>query len=221
MPIKQDISAKTKLGTIDSSVDVAPGQYDKVSSEVKALTDAAEVNAVSLGQKYDELLGSAGKLGQEMVSGKIPDDVAYAVKQAAGERALSRGLGSKSQAATFMTARDLGTTSLEIATKGAALNSQVAQIYEQRRQYEKTYALDMKRYLEGVRQVDLAQQELGEKSRQFNVTSVISLNQLLAQTLSGYHDTAYRYAATPSANSKGLKSLTADFGGLLAQLRAL
>lgn len=221
MPITQDISAKTKLGSLQSSVETAPSQYDKVSTEVKGLTDTAEVNATALGQKYDELLGSAAKLGQDMVSGKIPDDVAYAVKQAAGERALSRGLGSKSQAATFMTARDLGTTSLDIATKGAALNTQVAQIYEARRQYEKTYALDMKRYLEGVRQVDLAQQEVGEKSRQFNVSSVISLNQLLNQTLLGYHETAYRYSATPSANSTGLKSLTSDFGGLLAQLRSL
>lgn len=221
MAITQDISAKTKLEDIPSSVDAGVERYDQISAELKPLKDSVEADAVSLGAKYDELLGSASKLGMEMVSGKIPEDVQYAVKQAAGERALSRGLGAKSQAATFMTARDLGSTSLDIATKGAALNTQVAQIYENRRQFERTFNLDLGRYLEGVRQVDLAQKELGEKSRQFNVNSVLSLNQLLASTLSSYHDTGFRYAASPDANQTGLKNLSADFAGLLAQLRAL
>ena len=66
-----------------------------------------------------ELTTQAKQLAQEQLTGAIPDDVARMVEQRSAESAAMRGLGI-GKSAGALTLRDLGLTSVDMQSKGAA-----------------------------------------------------------------------------------------------------
>lgn len=210
-----------KLKNIKSSMPAATPQFQAEKAALAKTFSKIEESDAVLSSKYDELLGSASALAKDMMAGKIPADVEYQIRQQAAERALSRGLGSGSQASRNLTARDLGLTSVDMATKGVAIGTQVAGLFEAKRQYTRTYELNMRQYLDSTRRTDLAEAELGEGSRQFNVNTELERNKLLANVLGGYHSIGADLAMAPTDTSGAIKSLAADFGAMLDRLRSL
>lgn len=73
--------------------------------------------AQATGGYYDRIRNSIGKNTADLVAGVIPGDVATAVKTNAAQRALYGGFAG-SGAASNLTARDLGLTSLDLMSKG-------------------------------------------------------------------------------------------------------
>lgn len=208
------------ITNIPSSVEKPTQAYvDEKADLSKTLQDLNATDA-TLSGKFDELMGSASKVAREMSEGKIPEDVQKMVKQLAGERALSRGLGAGSQAASFMTARDIGKTSLDIAQAGSALSLNTAGVLESRRQANQQYAMNIRNYLDQTRRTDLAATELTEGSRRFNVEAELKYNELLANVLGTYHQLGVSVSGSDDAAAM-MKSLSTDFGGLLARIRAL
>ena len=94
----------------------------------------------------DELLQQAKGVASELLAGEIPKDVQQQVEQIAAERALGGGLG-QGEAARFLTARDLGRTSLDLVSQGAEIGFQASEL-EQRQ--------------------NLAQADLTRQTSQFN-----------------------------------------------------
>lgn len=210
-----------KLKSIKPSTPAATPQFQvEKAALAKAFSDIEESDAV-LSAKYDELLGSASSLAKDMMAGKIPKDVEYQIRQQTAERSLARGLGSDSQAARNLTARDLGLTSVDLATKGVTIGTEVARLFEAKRQFSRTYELNMRQFLDSTRRTDLAEIEVGEGSRQFNVNAELQRNKLLADVLAGYHSIGAELAMAPVDTSGAIESLAKDFGAMLERLRAL
>lgn len=207
---------------IKPSTKAADQKYLSQKADLSKTLQSMDANDATLSAKYDELMGSASKVARDMSEGKIPDDVQKMVKQAAGERALSRGLGSGSQASSFMTARDLGKTSLDIAQAGASLSTNLAQVYEARRQANQQYSTNIRNLLDQTRRTDIAATEMNEGSRRFNVEAELKYNELLANVLGTYHQIGASLTTSGAdGKSSSMSALSKDFGGLLTRIRAL
>ena len=198
-------------------------EYAKKSPEVASELAGMQVSTDVNNQMFDELVGGLAAQSKEMMTGAIPSDVQDQIRQLSAENTLKGGQGMGSQASKFIAARDLGLTSLDIMQKGQALADSTAKLAEAKREYNKTYALNLNTYLNDVRKVDVTEAELRERSRQFNVTQNNAVAQLLSQSLAAYHDMGVKYASIAAQygqdNASSVADMNADFGDLLDLLR--
>jgi hypothetical protein len=227
VPVMSSVPASslTSLAAPASSanVNVPANEYVKNKDTYFGLTPfSGETGSglVDLNKMFDELTGKMGKVAMEQMSGVIPEDVQKQLRIMRAESSLGYGLGAGSQASRNIEARDLGLTSLDIQQKGVANAQAVAQLAESKREYNKTYELNMTQFMQDVRGKDLAATELMESSRQFDVKMKLAAQELAANVLSGYHSLMSAYA-TPDKAGSYVSSLTSDMNSILAKIKPL
>ena len=92
-------------------------QSAAAASDLAGMSASTQHNS----EMFDELVGSMAGQAKEMMTGAVPDDVQKQIRQMAAENVIKGGQGMGSQASKFITARDLGLTSLDVMQKGQTL----------------------------------------------------------------------------------------------------
>ena len=98
----------------------------------------------------NELLDKASDVALQLLSGEVPDDVKTNIERFTAEMATQGGLGL-SQAASNLTARDLGITSLAMKQSGSELATKVGELKDRRRIVEEQINVDIAKANEASR----------------------------------------------------------------------
>jgi hypothetical protein len=206
-----------------SSVQVPANEYEANKESQFGLTPfSGETGSglVDLNKMFDELAVGAGKVVQDQLAGKVPEDVQKQLRIMRAESSLGFGLGAGSQASKNVEARDLGLTSLQIQQQGVAGAQALAGLVESKRQYNKNYELNISQHMQDVRRTDLSATELMESSRRFNKQQELMAAELSASVLTSYHSLMGEYA-TPEKAESFTSSLSDDMRGILAKIKSL
>lgn len=203
---------------VGSSVDINSDEYRRALAGVGAeSTDSIE----AMTRMSDQTLGRVNETANQMMTGALPDDVQRQIRTMAAERSVASGLGTGSQAARNMTARDLGLSSLQLAQSGATLGLQTTQEIERRRQFGVSSALQQQ-------ELSLRGQTLIEESRQANQTAQLqrqqlraSLGETIARAVEAYQTIGARYSENTRDVSGSVTHLSEMYRGLLDTLRGL
>ena len=159
------------------------------------LTQFGNSNDEILGD-YDQVLKSAVQTAGELTSGKIPQDVQDQVSQIAAEKSLKQGIGMGS-AARNMELRDMGLTSMQATQAGLQATEGIGRLVETRREFDKSYDLNISTFQNQVRGLDLNQEELNLEKDMFNAKQTLLVNKMLTDMAMFSADLVYKYTAGP------------------------
>ena len=119
-------ASMAKLGGDEWQKDIfGRAKESMVETEAIAKTYVEDIMP-GLTKQGQELIDQAGTRASEMLTGAIPDDVAARVRQITSESSNAGGLFG--QAAQALTARDLGTTSVDIIGRGVSAATEVSNL---------------------------------------------------------------------------------------------
>ena len=136
----------------------------------------------------NELLNEAADVALQLMSGEVPEDVKATIEQFNAEITQQGGLGL-SQAASNVTARDLGLTSMNLIQTGSDLSTKIGDIRERSAQFNQNSRLKweeldfaktkwMEQYSLGVGELDL-----NKDQHRLATYELISRNHNAAQSL--------------------------------------
>lgn len=163
------------------------GTTENQAETNQELTIANELQAVE-GINSDELLRQQADIASNFMNGVIPQADREQMIQASQEGAMYGGVGT-GQAATYLTARDIGSTQTALMTTGAEQAGKINTFLEGRRQFQQQYSLDRDALADKMRNTDIssAQQStydryVTDQNNQFNATSTFNMNKLISNT---------------------------------------
>lgn len=175
-------------------------------------------------KNVNSLADSVVKANEAYLKGELPGDVVAEIRRNTAETALKSGAGGDSQAAANLTARDLGTTSVQLQQQGIANTQVAAELYkvtaslaESRREFDKTYALNVNTFLDSVRKTDLTGVALEQDRLMFNAKQNLAIVGYIGELATARADIAYKMAAADIDPS----GATAGFDQIIAQLDML
>ena len=147
-----------------------------------------------------------------MLKGEIPADVSASVRRAASENSIMRGVGG--QAGRALSARDLGTTSMDIRQKGIDNETKIqtsrlalAESYDKMRTWSKTYDAGLRELEIKARDANTSALELELDRAKFNAQRNVDL----VTALSGLVSNQQSVAATLSGNDVDPSGSLASF----------
>jgi hypothetical protein len=174
---------------------------------------------IDLNKMFDEMAVDVAAIAKQQMSGAIPEDVQKQLRIMRAEKSLAGGLGAGSQAAKNVEARDLGLTSLDMVERGVQKAQSVAQLVEAKREFNKSYDLNVEKFMQDVRRTDLSALQLQESGRQFNERQRLMASELAAKVLTSYHEMSQTYISPDTAQS-AYSSLRQDMSGLVRDLKS-
>lgn len=175
----------------------------------------------NLNSLFDRLTEQRASISEGMLRGELPQDVQTMVRQQAAENALQRGLGSGSQASRNLVARDLGLTSLDVIERGMTYSQATMEMAEAKREWMKSYDLDVQKLMEVMRQTNVDWAQLDETRRQFNASQVLKVNELMAQILGKGWELSLSYAINENKGQALPSGIAADIKGILNDLKTM
>ena len=115
---------KLELAGLDKTYDKFNNQKDEFADVQETIRQSASgyLDALdSLRPGYKSGLDKAQQMADSLVDGNIPADVALKLSQTSAFKGLTNGLGSQQR--ELLTARDLGTTSLDLMGRGLQMQA--------------------------------------------------------------------------------------------------
>ncbi|NCU40153.1 hypothetical protein EOL73_00150 [Candidatus Saccharibacteria bacterium] len=150
-------------------------EYKQQFQDTASLSTLPE-GGMDLNQTFDDLVGQATGIAKTYMTGELPQDVQDIVAEQAAQTAQDRGVGL-GQKSRYITARDLGLTSLGLKSAGATMAESISKLTEARRQFDQTYSRDIQTLMLSQRKTDVLES-------QFNRQMTFNINELIANTVS-------------------------------------
>lgn len=192
---------------------------DRVSQDaIKSLDEQFKSTISDMGASVDKLSAANAPL----VAGKIPDSVAAQVRQIAAES--TSGAGIFGPGARAVTARDLGTTAIDIMQRGftneATINSireSQAKMVEASSEFRRTYNVRVNEMLNVLRSTDLDEAKLDQVQKQFNATMKFNI---MGSILNAAKARA-QYTSMLAIHDVDSSGVASDFNGLISEMEGL
>lgn len=169
---------------------------------------------------YEGLTDDMTSVSREFMTGEIAPDLQRQIETLTGEKIVKGGMGTDSQAARNLVARDFGLTSLQLKEKGVQMAAATAELVQRRNEFSKTYRLSVQEHMENIRRGNLSVEQLKEERRQFDLTQNRLIMEQIAATTAFSHELAYKWAATKMEGRDAPSALYQDVRALLTDLSA-
>lgn len=183
-------------------------EYKQQFQDTASLSTLPE-GGLDLNQTFDDLVGQATGIAKTYMTGELPQDVQDIVAEQAAQTAQDRGVGL-GQKSRYITARDLGLTSLGVQSAGVSIAESVAKLTESRRQFDQTYSNNVQNLMLLQRQTDLAE-------GQFDRQMTFNINELIADTVSS----SLAARVSGAASGVDVSGVEGDISSVVADLHTL
>ena len=109
---------REQAASIDANLESLPKAAALARGETKASQDILMESLRAAMPQYDAMVGGGERVIGDLLSGKVPGDVAKQISDRAAARGISTGTGALSRFAKNLELRDLGLTSLDMTQRG-------------------------------------------------------------------------------------------------------